>query len=152
MAAVFLICSAPLALARDCNPEIVTILIGDEARDFDVEIARTPEEQSRGLMFRPSMAENAGMLFVMEPERPASFWMRNTMISLDLLFVDGAGVVESIAADAVPFSERTMESQGPVRAVLEINGGLSARLGIAPGTQLIHPAFNQAAEAYRCSE
>ncbi|MEM7669888.1 MAG: DUF192 domain-containing protein [Pseudomonadota bacterium] len=117
---------------------------------FSVELAVTPEEQARGLMFRPSIPQDAGMIFVMEPDRQANFWMRNTMISLDLVFIDRSGVVESISERAVPFSERQLSSKGPVRAVLEINGGLSEELGIVPGIQAIHEIFTTAPNEHRC--
>ncbi|MEM7509183.1 MAG: DUF192 domain-containing protein, partial [Pseudomonadota bacterium] len=109
------------------------------------------EEQSRGLMFRPSLARDAGMLFIMDPPRAAQFWMRNTMISLDLLFIDDTGKVLNVEADAVPYSERALRSDGEVRAVLEINGGLAEELGIGAGAQAIHPAFLTAPEPHRCA-
>ncbi len=139
------------ASARDCSPQQVEIITPAKPIVFAVEVARTPEEQAQGLMFRPSMASDAGMLVPMTPVRKASFWMRNTMISLDLIFVDAAGVIESIAPDAVPYSERVMRSDGPVRAVLEINGGMSAQLGIGPGMQVVHPIFDGAAPEFLCS-
>lgn len=149
-----LLLSAPLAQARDCEVDQVTLIAAggspDTAVRFTVELARTPEEQARGLMFRPSLARGSGMLFIMDPPRPAQFWMRNTMISLDLLFIDDAGQVVNIAANAVPYSERGLSSKGEVRAVLEINGGLAAELGIGPGAQAVHPAFTAAPEPYRC--
>ncbi|MEM8792246.1 MAG: DUF192 domain-containing protein [Pseudomonadota bacterium] len=139
------------ATALECSDSVVTALT-DPPAAFTVELALTPEEQSQGLMFRPQLPRESGMLFVMEPPRPARFWMRNTMISLDLIFIDRDGRVESIAADAIPYSERTMSSHDDVRAVLEINGGLSAELGIVPGTQMIHPSFDEAPAEHRCAE
>ncbi|MEM9099730.1 MAG: DUF192 domain-containing protein [Pseudomonadota bacterium] len=135
--------------ALDCAPDQITAL-SDPPITFSIELAETPEEQARGLMFRTQLLRESGMLFVMDPPRPARFWMRNTMISLDLIFIDSDGRVESIAAEAVPYSERSLPSRDEVRAVLEINGGLAAELGIVPGTQMIHPIFDAAPEAHRC--
>ena len=110
---------------------------------FDVELATTPEQQSQGLMHRTEMAADAGMLFLFEPERPVSFWMKNTLISLDILFVAADGKIVNIGERTEPLSTASVPSDGPVRAVLEINGGLSAMLGIGPGDKIDHPAFAQ---------
>lgn len=90
------------------------------------------------------------MLFIFDPPRPASFWMQNTMIPLDMVFIEDGGRVESIAERTDTFSQRISQSQGPVRAVLEINGGLSRELGIESGTQMRHPAFRAAPAEFRC--
>lgn len=152
--AVALILSGPgltrAAPAAECAPDRVTVLGEDRDHVFRIELAMTPEEQSQGLMFRPSMPEDAGMLFVFEPPRQAAFWMRNTMISLDIIFVGADGRIVNIAERAVPFSEKTLRSDGIVRAVLEINGGLSSELGFGPGTQLIHEAFGDAPAEHAC--
>ena len=104
---------------------------------FRVEVATTSAEQAKGLMFRTAMGANEGMIFPMDPPRMASFWMRNTVIPLDLLFVAPDGRVLNIAAKAVPYSEEPLPSDGPVRAVLELNGGRAAELGIKPGDKVI---------------
>lgn len=117
---------------------------------FEIEIADDPQEQARGLMFRPSLEREAGMLFTYETPRVASFWMKNTMISLDMIFIDASGKVVNVAADTVPYSLATRSSTEPVIAVLEINGGLAAELGIGPGTQAVHPAFPEAPEGALC--
>ena len=109
--------------------------------DFQVEMALTPEQQRVGLMFRPAMPIDSGMLFVFPRSRVASFWMRNTLISLDMLFIDADGTVVNIAERTETRSDRSYRSAAPVRAVLEINGGLSSLLGIAPGDRVEHPAF-----------
>ena len=140
----------PMA-ARECSPHELTAMTEPPAT-FLVELALTPEEQARGLMFRTQLPRKSGMLFVMAPPRLARFWMRNTMIPLDLIFIDRDGRVESIAADAVPYSERMLPSRDEVRGVLEINGGLAAELGIRPGTRMIHPAFDEAPTPYGCSD
>lgn len=110
---------------------------------FDVELATTPEQQSQGLMHRTEMAADVGMLFLFEPERPVSFWMKNTLISLDMLFVAADGKIVNIGERTEPLSTASVPSDGPVRAVLEINGGLSGMLGIGPGDKIDHPAFTQ---------
>lgn len=110
---------------------------------FLVELAVTPGQQARGLMHRPSMPSDAGMLFVFERERPASFWMKNTLISLDMLFIDGAGRIVNIGERTTPLSTDSVAAVAPVKAVLEINGGLSAILGIRPGDRVRHPALKE---------
>ena len=109
--------------------------------DFRVEMAMTPEQQRTGLMFRPSMPLDAGMLFVFPRPRIASFWMRNTLIPLDMLFIAADGTILNIAERTETRSDQSYRSVGPVLGVLEINGGLSALLGIAAGDRVHHPAF-----------
>ncbi len=108
---------------------------------FTVELAVTEAQQAQGLMHRQSLAPDAGMLFLFDPVRPVSFWMRNTLISLDMLFIEPDGRIAGIARRTTPLSEAPVPSGRPVRAVLEINGGLAAMLGIAPGDRVVHEAF-----------
>ncbi len=108
---------------------------------FTIELATTPEQHERGLMFRPRLAPDAGMLFLYETDRPHSFWMKNTLIALDILFVKADGVIARIAAGTKPLSEEPIASGEPVRAVLEIPGGRAAELGVAVGDRLRHPAL-----------
>ena len=103
---------------------------------FRVEVARGAEEQARGLMFRTRMGADEGMIFPMDPPRPASFWMKNTVIPLDIIFVGTDGRILNIAANAVPYSEQPLPSAGAVKAVLELNGGRAAKLGIVPGDRV----------------
>jgi uncharacterized membrane protein (UPF0127 family) len=112
---------------------------------FTVELALSPEQQQQGLMYRRAMAADAGMLFVFDTIRPASFWMRNTLIPLDMLFVAADGRIADIHERAVPLNEESIVSKAPVRAVLELNGGTVARLGIKPGDVVHHAAFGNAA-------
>jgi uncharacterized protein len=114
-------------------------------RRFTVELARSPQEQQQGLMFRRSLAADAGMLFDFGDTRPATFWMKNTLIPLDMLFIAGDGHVADIHERAVPLSEATIESKVPVRAVLELNGGSVARFGIHRGDLVHHAIFGTAA-------
>ena len=111
----------------------LTITSRGKPHRFTVEVARTPEEQQLGLMNRASLAPDRGMIFPMEPPRDASFWMKNTRIPLDMIFVRADGRIANIAANTVPLSLEPVPSDGPVKAVLEIAGGRAAELGIQPG-------------------
>jgi uncharacterized membrane protein (UPF0127 family) len=108
---------------------------------FAVEMAVTPEEQAKGLMFRRELPEGQGMLFDFGREQPATFWMKNTYVSLDMIFIRADGRILRIAENTVPLSEALVPSGGPVRAVLEVVGGSAKKLGIAPGDQVAHPIF-----------
>lgn len=116
---------------------------------FTVEVADEPQERSQGLMNRPSMARGAGMLFVYEAPQRATFWMRNTLIPLDMIFADARGVVTHVHENAIPLDETTIDGGRGVQFVLEINGGLAGPLGIAPGTELRHPSIGRDA-AWSC--
>lgn len=124
-----------------CSPDAVTVR-GDfgQAR-FAVEVADDPQERAQGLMFVESMPTLSGMLFVYEGPQRATFWMRNTLIPLDMLFADGTGLITQVHRDAIPGDETTIDGGEGVIAVLEINGGLAARLGIEEGDTLQHPSF-----------
>lgn len=111
--------------------------------NFAVEIADTPEERSLGLMHRPDMAAEAGMLFIFAESRPRSFWMRNTMISLDIIYFDSQGRFVSVQRRARPLDETPLPSAGPAQFVLEINGGLGALIGVGPGMELRSDALEQ---------
>jgi uncharacterized membrane protein (UPF0127 family) len=118
--------------------EVVPLTITGSGRvhRLRVELARAAAEQEQGLMFRTALAPDEGMLFPMEPNRQASFWMKNTVIPLDLVFIDSQHRIESIAAKAVPYSLDPINSRGVVAAVLEIPGGRAAELGLAPGDRI----------------
>ncbi|WP_164118270.1 DUF192 domain-containing protein [Sphingorhabdus sp. Alg239-R122] len=111
----------------------LTITDGDKVHTFRVEVARTPAQQAKGMMFRTEMADDTGMIFPFQIPKMASFWMRNTVISLDLVFVRQDGTIESIAANAEPYSLEGIRSGEPVAMVLEIRGGLAKELGISAG-------------------
>ena len=123
------------AVHRTSGLEVVPLTIrhGRTAHRFRVEVAQKPEEQARGLMFRTAMGADEGMIFPMEPPRLASFWMHNTVLPLDIVFIGVDGRIISIAADATPFSDDPILSGGIVKAVLELNAGRTRQLGIAPG-------------------
>jgi hypothetical protein len=109
---------------------------GSRTHRFTVEVARTGEEQAQGLMHRKALAPDAGMLFPFSPARPASFWMKNTLIPLDMIFVRPDGSIARIAANTVPQSLEGVGVDEPVAAVLEIAGGRSAQLGIREGDRV----------------
>lgn len=100
---------------------------------FQVELAQTFAEQEKGLMFRTSMGPDEGMVFIRTPPDVARFWMRNTVIPLDIIFVGTDRRIINIAANAVPYDETPLPSAGVAAAVLELNGGRAAALGIGPG-------------------
>lgn len=122
---------------------------GGRAR-FSVEIAETAEQRARGLMFRKEMAAGAGMLFVYDRPQRVAFWMKNTLIPLDMLFIDDQGRVRHIAQNARPLDETAIPGGDAIRFVLEINGGLAERLGIPEGAALAHPAVDQTRAATPC--
>ncbi|MBI1208554.1 MAG: DUF192 domain-containing protein [Azospirillum sp.] len=122
--------------------KLVIEAAGGARYPFTVELARSPEQHHQGLMFREHIAEDGGMLFIMPSEQQATFWMRNTFVSLDMLFIGRGGRIVNIHPRAVPGSNALIDSDGPVIAVLEITGGLSARLGLHPGDRVVHPALN----------
>lgn len=119
----------------------LSVQSGDETHAFTVELAKTPEEIQQGLMFREALAPDAGMLFDFGVTRPASMWMKNTLIPLDMLFILEDGRVIAIARNTQPGSLRSVSAGVPVRAVLEIPGGRAKELGIEPGDTVIHPIF-----------
>jgi uncharacterized membrane protein (UPF0127 family) len=107
---------------------------------FRVEVAGDHASQQKGLMFRKTMAANAGMLFDFHTTVMTSFWMKNTILPLDIIFIRSDGTVSSIAANAVPMSETPIPSTEPIRAVLELNAGRAAQIGMAPGDR-VHAAI-----------
>lgn len=112
---------------------------------FKIELALTPEQQEHGLMFRKEVKPYEGMLFDFGYPRPVSFWMKNTLVPLDMLFIAADGRIVRIAANAKPLSTDTIDSGAPVSGVLEIAGGSALLLGIKPGDLVIHPMFQRKA-------
>ncbi|HTV89088.1 MAG TPA: DUF192 domain-containing protein [Stellaceae bacterium] len=122
----------------------LTIMTAGGPHEFAVEVATTPAQLEQGLMFRQHLAPDAGMIFdFAEPQRVA-MWMKNTWIPLDMLFVDARGRIVNIRQRAVPGSLEPIAAAAPVRAVIELNGGTAARLGIRPGDRVIYPIFGDA--------
>jgi uncharacterized protein len=111
---------------------------------FNVEMAETMAQQAQGLMFRRQMAADAGMMFPYAAPQVAAFWMKNTFIPLDMLFIAADGRISHIHPNAAPQSEASIPSKGPVKAVLELNGGLAARLGVRVGDVVRHALFGNA--------
>ena len=139
--AVMLTCIAAaigLAASDSRSDSMLVIATRIAQHRFTVEVARTPAEMERGLMFRDRLAPDHGMLFLYDEDRQVSFWMKNTLIPLDLIFADASGRIVQIAERAVPLSTALISSAGPVRAVLEVNGGTADRLGISVGDRLLH--------------
>lgn len=106
-----------------------------------VEMARTPEELSRGLMGRRSLPHDQGMLFALPREQPVSMWMHDTIIPLDMIFISRQGVVATVKRGAQPMSEEVISSVVPVSAVLEVNAGVARQIGLSPGDVVRHPFF-----------
>lgn len=112
----------------------LSVTAGGKQHDFRVEVARTPEQQQMGLMFRKAMGADEGMLFPYAQPRMLSFWMKNTVLPLDIIYVGPDGKVVNVVANAQPYSEVPLWSTGLASAVLELNAGRAAQLGIGPGT------------------
>lgn len=121
----------PLRAGQEARAVALTIRSGGKLHRFDVEVARTPEEQSKGLMFRKELPPDGGMLFLFDPPQVASFWMKNTVIPLDMIFIRPDGTIAHIAANTEPYSLQPVSSGQLNSAVLEIAGGRAAELGIA---------------------
>jgi len=134
--------SQPVAAQKGpAGLELVPLQIrsGQRTHSFTVEVAMTPKEQAKGLMFREKLAPNEGMVFPFFPPRPASFWMKNTLIPLDMIFVRPNGTIARIAVNTVPHSEQPVAVEEVMGAVLEIAGGRSVELGIKEGDVVTWP-------------
>jgi len=132
--------AAPLVAAPSGLAQVPLTVSGQgKPRRFMVEVAATPDEQQRGLMFRQSLAPDAGMIFPMPRPEVATFWMKDTLIPLDLIFIRADGRIANIVADATPMSLAMISASEPVTAVLEIAGGRAAQLDIRPGDKVSWP-------------
>ena len=131
-----------LASANGLSPLEIKTSDGRILR-FTVELALTPEEQTIGLMNRSNLPADSGMLFDFGRDRPITMWMKNTLIPLDMIFVAADGTVLGIAERTVPMSLEIIPSPGPIRAVIEVNGGTSEHLKIHPGDHLIQPVLTR---------
>jgi uncharacterized membrane protein (UPF0127 family) len=138
MAALLIGMAAPAPAAELQTIEIVS---RNGVHPFAVEMALTPEEQAQGLMFRRELPEGRGMLFDFGRDQGLEFWMKNTYIPLDMIFIRGDGVIERIVPDTTPLSEARVSSGGPARAVLEVIAGTARKLGIAVGDRVASPIF-----------
>ncbi len=129
------------AVADEVELKVVT----DKGRfNFSVEVAETAAQRQQGLQHRKNLAASAGMLFDYKRVQPVAMWMKNTLIPLDMLFIDGAGRIVNVARDTEPMSLATIPSAAPVLAVLEVNAGTARRLGIQPGDRVLHAIFGNA--------
>jgi uncharacterized protein len=132
---------AALAPAHAAGQATIEIVSKNGVHPFSVELASNDAERARGLMFRKSLPEGQGMLFDFKHDGPVSFWMHNTYISLDMIFIAGDGRIVHIAENAKPLSDDLIPSGGPVRAVLEVIAGTAQQLGIAPGDRVTGSIF-----------
>ena len=129
------------ACAHDPEQNVLTIQTADGPRVFHIELALYPKDQEQGLMNRKSMPQDAGMLFVFNDVDKRVFWMKDTLIPLDMLFIDKDGRINHIHHMARPLDETQITSLRPAKAVLEVNGGITDTLGIKEGDKIIHPVF-----------
>jgi uncharacterized membrane protein (UPF0127 family) len=130
------------AFAQTADLQKIEIASKNGTHPFMVELAANDEERARGLMFRKELPEGRGMLFDFKQEQETGFWMRNTYIPLDMVFIRADGTIRRIAANTEPLSERTVPSGGPVRYVLEVIGGTARKLGIEPGDKVTGAALH----------
>jgi hypothetical protein len=133
--------AAAAGLAQAAELQTLEIASKSGVHAFQVEMAITPEEKERGLMFRRELPDGQGMLFDFQTDQPVAFWMKNTYIPLDMLFIRSDGRIARIAENTEPLSERNIPSGAPVRAVLEVIGGTAKKLGIAPGDRVAGSIF-----------
>jgi len=154
MRAVFASVATVLATAAGaaaaCAPATVELRGDFGSARFTVEVADEPDERSVGLMNRESMPASAGMLFVYEAPQRATFWMKNTLIPLDMIFADVTGTVTGVHENAVPLDETVIDGGPGVQYVLEINGGLAGAMGIDAGDEMRHPAIPSDVAAWPC--
>lgn len=149
LCAVLLLAAAG-ARAEDCAVGVADLRQGSSVLRFQVEVADDEAERARGLMFREAMPRFDGMLFVYDRPEPVAFWMKNTLIPLDMLFFDAEGRLVSVHENTVPGDLTPIPGGEAIQYVLEINGGAARRLGIAPGAELRHPALDRATAAWPC--
>jgi len=140
-AAVFLVSGAQARTVAKTAHEPLEVVTDHGRAHFQVELADDTAERERGLMFRKTLAPDRGMLFDFKTPREVAFWMRNTLIPLDIIFIRPDGRVLSIAREATPLSETPIPSGGTVRGVLEIAGGRAAQIGLMPGDRVRHRIF-----------
>jgi uncharacterized protein len=138
-------CALPAAQtpASAAGQDTIEIVTSSGVHAFSVELATNDAERARGLMFRKSLPEGHGMLFDFQTEQQVQFWMRNTYISLDMIFIRGDGRVLNIAQNATPLSDTLIPSAGPVRAVLEVIAGTARKYHVAPGDRVTGSIFGK---------
>lgn len=137
-----LLCIFPFSAHAE-KLETLEIVSRSGVKVFAVEVMRTPEERAKGLMYRRELPEGRGMLFDFSPEQNVSMWMKNTYISLDMIFIRADGRIVRIAEKTTPESEAIIPAGAPVRGVLEVIAGTAKKYGIAPGDKVAHPLFER---------
>lgn len=133
-----------------CAPDTLELRGGSGVQRFSIEVADDAGERAQGLMFREQMPSASGMLFVYDRPTHASFWMKNTLIPLDMIFADSRGLVTQVHSNAIPQDETAIDGGEGVKFVLEINGGLAKRMGIAPGSEIRAAAIEQSDAIWSC--
>lgn len=141
IAVLVALCAIPVAQAAIIQPLEIATKSG--VRVFSVEMATTEEEKQTGLMYRKELADGKGMLFDFSPEQQISMWMKNTYISLDMIFIRADGRILRIAENTEPHSTKIISSGGLARGVLEVAAGTAQKYGIQPGDRVAHPLFNK---------
>ncbi len=134
-----MLANPPASLAAGMGTIVLKTATGDHS--FNIEVMVTDQERALGLMFRRSLPENSGMLFIYDPPQQATMWMRNTFIPLDMVFISPDARVHRIEAHAEPFSETLIPSEGEVAAVLELNAGEAEKIGLKQGDKVIYPGL-----------
>jgi hypothetical protein len=137
-----LLLAAP-AVADAANKGTLTLETASGPHQFNVEVASTPQERERGLMLRTSLPAESGMLFLYETPQPIAMWMKNTIIPLDMIFIDAWGKVNRIESNAEPFSLDPIPSDGDVIGILEVNAGVAEKIGLKTGDKVIYPGLGE---------
>ncbi|WP_342672147.1 DUF192 domain-containing protein [Neptunicoccus sediminis] len=150
-ALILFVCATTGAAQAACEQGAVDLRWDGGSVRFTVEIADTFEDRARGLMYRESLPRYGGMLFVYDQPLSVSFWMKNTLIPLDMIFLDRHGVVQNIHENAVPGSLDSIPGGDNILAVLEVNGGMSRKLGVPVGAEMRHPAFADSDPIWPCN-
>ncbi|MDB5656392.1 MAG: hypothetical protein JWQ94_4005 [Tardiphaga sp.] len=132
-----------IGVAQAAEVQPLEIVTRSGVKMFSVEIAKTDQERETGLMYRKELADGRGMLFDFSPEQQVSMWMKNTILSLDMIFIGADGRISRIAENTEPQSLRIISSGGPAKGVLEVVAGTAKKYGIAPGDQVVHPLFGK---------
>ena len=139
MVAFTMLAGATAGLAAGTGTIVLKTATGDHS--FNIEVMVTDQERALGLMFRRSLPENSGMLFIYDPPQQATMWMKNTFIPLDMVFIDPDSRVRRIESHAEPFSETLIPSEGEVVAVLELNAGEAEKIGLKQGDKVVYPGL-----------
>jgi uncharacterized membrane protein (UPF0127 family) len=131
------------ALAEAVTKGTLTLETASGPHPFNIEVATTPQERELGLMFRTSLPENGGMLFLYETPQPIAMWMKNTIIPLDMIFIDDWGRVHRIESNTEPFSLDPIPSDGDVLGIPEVNAGVAEKIGLKVGDKVVYPSLGE---------